>query len=63
VGQLQAIRAELDRPRDPNVAPINGFVMYAVPNRFVQGSSLFLALRAFDASGKQIDQRGLGRSW
>ena len=45
------------------VAPIEGFVMYAVPSRFVQGRRLFLALSAFDASGKQIDQRGLGRSW
>ena len=45
------------------VAPIEGLVMYAVPSRFVQGRRLFLALSAFDASGKQIDQRGLGRSW
>lgn len=45
------------------VAPISGFVVYAVPGRFVQGSRLFLALRAFDASGNEIDHRGLGRSW
>src|SRR5439155_365559 len=43
------------------VAPIEGLVMYAVPSRFVQGSRLFLALHAFDASGKQIDQRGQER--
>jgi hypothetical protein len=45
------------------VAPIDGFVMYAVPGRFVQGRRLFLALRAFDANGKQIDQRGVHISW
>jgi hypothetical protein len=45
------------------VATIDGFVLYAVPSRFVRGSGLFRALRAFDAGGKQIDQRGVGRSW
>jgi hypothetical protein len=33
--------------------------MYAVPSRLLRNGDLFLALRAFDAGGKQIDQRGI----
>jgi hypothetical protein len=41
------------------VEPIEGFLLYAVPSSFVQGGQFFVAVRAFDAGGKQIDERGI----
>jgi hypothetical protein len=41
------------------VKPINGFLVYAVPHRFVTGEHRFLSLRAYDARGTRIDTRGL----
>jgi hypothetical protein len=42
-----------------NVEPTDGFLLYAVPSRFLQGDRLFVAVRAFNARGKQIDERGI----
>ena len=39
------------------VEPISSFLVYAVPHRFVTGLPFKVTLRAFDANGRQIDQR------
>ena len=39
--------------------PLEGFVLSAIPSRFLRTGEAFVALRAFDASGKQIAQKGL----
>jgi hypothetical protein len=41
------------------VKPVAGFMMYAIPSRFVHDGRVFVAVRALDADGKQIDERGI----
>jgi hypothetical protein len=41
------------------VKPVAGFIMYAIPSRFVDDGRVFVAVRALDADGKQIDERGI----
>jgi len=39
------------------VEPISSFLVYAVPHRFIGGLPFKVTLRAFDANGRQIDER------
>jgi hypothetical protein len=57
-----AVEISLRYPNGEHVSvePISNFLMYAVPHRFVNGPRFTLALRAFDANGRQIDERELG---
>lgn len=41
------------------VKPVAGFLMYAIPSRLVHGGRVFVAVRAFDAGGERIDERGI----
>jgi hypothetical protein len=42
------------------VEPISGFLVYAVPHRFLHGKRLFVAARAYNTAGRQIGERGIG---
>jgi hypothetical protein len=44
------------------VKPISGFLVYAVPHRFLTGERFFVSVRAYSAGGTQIDARGMGIS-
>jgi hypothetical protein len=39
------------------VEPISSFLVYAVPHRFIGGLPIKVTLRAFDAKGRQLDER------
>lgn len=41
------------------VEPISGFLVYAVPHRFVGGDGVFVTLRAYDGRGNLLGTRGL----
>jgi hypothetical protein len=41
------------------VKPVAGLMIYAIPSRFVHDGRVFVSVRALDADGKQIDERGI----
>jgi hypothetical protein len=45
-----------------SVAPISGFVVYAIPSAHVVDGRVFVGLAAYDASGRELDRRGLRSS-
>jgi hypothetical protein len=65
-GQLPATVASLSlryaNGETVRVKPISGFLVYAVPHRFVTGGRLFVAVHAYDARGTQLDERGISVS-
>lgn len=56
---VDAVRVTFTDGTTATLRPTSGFVVYPVPSEHVAGGRVFVELRAFDASGRELDRSGL----
>lgn len=56
---VASVRVTFADGTSTSVRPISGFVVYAIPSQHVADGRVFLGLTAYDASGRELDRRGL----
>jgi hypothetical protein len=55
---VAAVTLTFEPGQSVRVAPTSGFLVYAVPHRFLHGPRPVVGVRAFDAAGRQLAKRG-----
>jgi hypothetical protein len=56
---VASVRVTFADGTSTSVSPISGFVVYAIPSQHVADGRVFVGLTAYDASGRELDRRGL----
>jgi hypothetical protein len=59
---VASVRVNFTDGTGTSVPPISGFVVYAIPSEHLVDGRLFVELRAYDASGRELERSGLRSS-